>query len=1077
MTFTKLGKKIMAIVAVVLLGLGLVGCIDETPVLTLEEAQNNVETVAGRVIFDKSVTSNVTSNLDLASSYAALPDVVYEWSSSEEDLVEIVKNEDGTIYASVKRPELTDERIAEGEDYVLVKLTLKLSQTATNGQVASVEKVFELKVKAVKKDVYGTIAEVKNAAIQQYVLNNYAVSSSTKDFALYCATYGRVVSFVGNKSMFIADGEDGILVYGDFTSNCKVGDLVKVEGQVYGYYGQIEFGNEVNVTPVAADEKVLDEYDNEWRSQESFVLPAFQANTIEAYTNGLKNSVNAGNRIEDAEAFIPFSGAFFNLQGYLVKEKLATGDSYALVDPFNGEKVAIYHYCTDSEEAKAALNPLVGKYVKLNAITVDRYSSNFMYRILWTGDGLEEVATPEITDAQKVAFVAKQLEYAYEGFDKAYYNNQKFELPTVDFAAYADVEVEWTLTPENILVDGKLVVSADTTLELTATVSLGSESAEAKGSILVLQQETLSTVADVYAGEAGEQFIVQGVVQSVFSSYRNFYLADETGTILVYSSLPEDMKPGDTVKVTGVKDVYNGCGQFKKDGISITLVSEGTWSPASATPATVSEILAYTQENAPYGQYLEIKGALVKGSDGYYYIADAADNSKQVSLYYSTVDAIAAFENTGEEIIIKAHFYGFSSSGAARVVFSGREGEYVLGELTDEQKVDAVAARLSVNASTSGDYTLQSELDGCSIAWSLIEGAGVAALDENVLTITQGDADAEITLKAVITLGSITKEVEISCTVAANGPATIASAHNLADGEEVVLRGVVTGVYQPWNDQYGNISVYIEDATGSILCYRLGTYVEVGQEIIVTGEVTSYNGTKQIAQGCTAEIVGGKVSLAVAKTLADGASVVVKGTVSEINGEWNESYGNMNVTITDANGDTLYLFRLATKVEMGDVITVTGKVGSYEGAKQIAAGATAEIEPKTDDVLAATISFADSANRTVFNSNQQVWVQNGITVTNNQAGSTSAVADYTNPARFYKSSELIIAYTKAISKLVITCSGDSKYHIPASLVIEGATISIESGVCTIVFDTPVSSLTIASLPNQFRISSIEVYTK
>lgn len=1076
MTFTKLGKRIMAVVAVILLGLGLVGCIDETPVLTLEKAQENVETVAGRVIFDKSVTSNVTSNLDLASSYAALPDVVYEWSSSEEDLVEIVKNEDGTIYASVKRPELTDERIVEGEDYVLVKLTLKLSQTATNGQVATTEKVFELKVKAVKKDVYGTIGEVKNAAIQQYVLNSYAVSSSTRDFALYCATYGRVVAFVGNKSMFIADGEDGILVYGNFTADCKVGDLVKVEGLVYGYYGQIEFGAEVNVTAVAADEIIVDEYNNEWRSQESFELPSFKSMTIEEYTNGLKSSVNAGNRIEDVEAFVPFSGAAFNLHGILVKEDLATGDDYALIDPYNGEKVAIYHYSTDSDEAKEALDALVGKYVKLNAITVDRYSSNFMYRILWTGEGLEEIAKPETTDAQKVAFVAKQLEYAFDEFDQAYYNNQEFALPTVNFADYADVKIEWALSPENVLVDGKLVVSADTVLELVATVSLGSESAEVKTSIEIFQKETLSTVADVYAGEKGATFIVQGVVQTVFSSYRNFYLQDETGTILVYASLPDGMKPGDTVKVSGVKDEYNGCGQFKKDGISITLVEEGEWSVAEATPATVAEILAYTSANAPYGEYLEIKGALVKGSDGYYYIADAADQTKQLSLYYSTVDAIEAFTGTGEEITIRAYFYGFSSSNAPRVVFSGRDGEYVLGELTDEQKIAAVAGKLSVSAATTGEYTLNAELDGCAIAWTLVAGNGVAVLDGTKLTITQGDADAEVTLKAVITLGQASKEVEVKFTVVANGPATIASAHELADGEQVVLRGTVSGIYQPWSDQYENISVYIEDATGSILCFRLDTKVEVGQEIIVSGEITSYNGTKQLAQGCTAEIVGGKVSLAVAKTLEDGASVVVKGTVTEAS-EWSDKYSNMNVTITDENGDTLYIFRLATKVELNDVITVTGTIGSHEGAKQIAAGATAEIAPKTDDVLAASISFADKANRTVYTTEQQVWAQNGITVTNNKAASTSNVGDYANPARFYKSSDVIVEYTQAFSKLVITCGGETKHYLEASLVIEGATVSVDGNVCTIVFDTPVTSMTITTLSKQVRFVSIDVYTK
>ena len=41
----------------------------------------------------------------------------------------------------------------------------------------------------------------------------------------------------------------------------------------------------------------------------------------------------------------------------------------------------------------------------------------------------------------------------------------------------------------------------------------------------------------------------------------------------------------------------------------------------------------------------------------------------------------------------------------------------------------------------------------------------------------------------------------------------------------------------------------------------------------------------------------------------------------------------------------------------------------------------------------ATITFDATSKRTVFNTNQQVWVENGITVTNNKSASTSNVAD------------------------------------------------------------------------------------
>ena len=90
------------------------------------------------------------------------------------------------------------------------------------------------------------------------------------------------------------------------------------------------------------------------------------------------------------------------------------------------------------------------------------------------------------------------------------------------------------------------------------------------------------------------------------------------------------------------------------------------------------------------------------------------------------------------------------------------------------------------------------------------------------------------------------------------------------------------------------------------------------------------------------EIVAEK-SLAEAVALEDGTAVVVKGTVSEINGAWSEQYGNMNVTISDGT-DTLYLYRLSTNVKEGDVVTVVGKVDSYKGSKQLAQGCFAIVE-------------------------------------------------------------------------------------------------------------------------------------
>ena len=193
-----------------------------------------------------------------------------------------------------------------------------------------------------------------------------------------------------------------------------------------------------------------------------------------------------------------------------------------------------------------------------------------------------------------------------------------------------------------------------------------------------------------------------------------------------------------------------------------------------------------------------------------------------------------------------------------------------------------------------------------------------------------------------------------SCgTILSYNEVTIPEAAQLADGAPVKVSGTVVSIDTPWNDQYNNITVTIQDAEGNkFTLYRLGTNVVKGDIIIATGVIGSHNDVKQLAQGGLAEITGhddsydvGPVEMTVAEALeaVDGTDVIVTGTVIRIDTAWSDSYGNISVTIRDENGDDLYIFRLATKVELYDIITVTGAMGTYNNARQIAEGATAEI--------------------------------------------------------------------------------------------------------------------------------------
>ena len=133
--------------------------------------------------------------------------------------------------------------------------------------------------------------------------------------------------------------------------------------------------------------------------------------------------------------------------------------------------------------------------------------------------------------------------------------------------------------------------------------------------------------------------------------------------------------------------------------------------------------------------------------------------------------------------------------------------------------------------------------------------------------------------------------------------------------------------------------------------------------------------------------------------------------------------------------------------------------------------------PEVEEVE-LSLSFDTTANRTTFTTSQQVWTQNGVTLTNNKGSSTSNVADYSKPARFYKSSNILVEVEgKQITKIVFDCNSSSYATALKDSIgtVSGATVSVSSDKVTVTFAEAVDSFTIASLTGgQVRMDSITV---
>lgn len=140
-----------------------------------------------------------------------------------------------------------------------------------------------------------------------------------------------------------------------------------------------------------------------------------------------------------------------------------------------------------------------------------------------------------------------------------------------------------------------------------------------------------------------------------------------------------------------------------------------------------------------------------------------------------------------------------------------------------------------------------------------------------------------------------------------------------------------------------------------------------------------------------------------------------------------------------------------------------------EGAKVFVTTEAAPVENVT-----ATITFDNTSKRTIFTTSQQVWEENGIKVINDKASSTSNVADYVKPARFYKNSKITVDAPGNIVSIVFDCNSSS-YATALKNSIKTGTVSVSSDKVTVTLSEAVDKYVIASLTGgQVRLDSITV---
>ena len=549
-------------------------------------AQAALAEVAEQITFAN--TKEVTTSFNLAAKskkgeYA----ITINWESNNPDVIAIADLiENGEVSTTFKMAKVTRPNKGDGNKDVVLKATLTTNYTEKKTISHSVEFSFTVleEVSAVER---GTIASIKTAAEKFYFTDNGVKpgtsSSSDLEFPVeFDATVTAILGANGAGQFAVSDGTAGIYVHSNKTA-VKVGDKVHIKGSASVYYGILQVGANIEVTPTTFEDQTIE----------------YKASTIQAIH-------------DDNDSM--YGGQTLNVTGKLLFGQYNgnTSDSFWLEDGITGAQLLIYYKSYTAEE-EAALKEYVGKFVNVNVVTYDKYSSYAPYnsRAFVLTNTVKETTAPVLSDAEKLAQAVNKVKAVT--LENTYYNGDAFAFPTVDVAE--GVNVAWSIEPAALLVDGKLVITADGKATIKAVVTCGSASETVSLEVNVAAELKVSTVKEALELADGANVIVQGVVTAINTEWSDKYgnitvtITDKTGSLYVYR-LATNVKVGQTIKITGKMGSHNGAKQVAAgataeiiaDAPSVVAVSElagladGTKVMFYATVKSID-----TEWNAQYG--------------------------------------------------------------------------------------------------------------------------------------------------------------------------------------------------------------------------------------------------------------------------------------------------------------------------------------------------------------------------------------------------------------------------------------------------------------------------------------------
>lgn len=373
----------------------------------------------------------------------------------------------------------------------------------------------------------------------------------------------------------------------------------------------------------------------------------------------------------------------------------------------------------------------------------------------------------------------------------------------------------------------------------------------------------------------------------------------------------------------------------KISGVSVTIAGNtliGTGIPVWTVSASGTGVSLYN--GSEYLGYNSGTNFRVESTAYAWNVVEEGEDTFRFTASGDTKRAIAWQENNNGDPTNRYGAYATSNAGGTDYVFdllvfkstsSSEPGTVAAPQASPQSGAVASGTEITLTCATTGAsiyYTLD-ESDPSSTNGTLYSGSSKPKITKNC------------TLKAVAVLGD-------KCSAVQTQVYTVATVQNISDALAAesgtfTVKGVVTLV--------DGQNIYLQDSTGAI-CARVSgssSGVSLGDTLIATGSRGEYNGLPQLNSATYTESTGLELT-ATTKTIGELTTSdictyvqIANVTVTDVYDD-NGQYQNPNITVKDANGKTIQLYKAILgdkEINVGDTLTIKAAVGVYNTTLQL----------------------------------------------------------------------------------------------------------------------------------------------